>query len=246
MLYNVYDQFVGRSFDLYGEFSESEVELFRQIVKPGQTIVEIGANIGAHTVWLAKEVGLTGTVYAIEPQRIVYQTLCANIAINSITNTYCIHAAAGTTIGSIRVPPIDYARTNNFGGLSLDGCLNGESVPMITIDSMNLPNCHFMKIDVEGMEQKVLGGAIRCIEKFWPALYVENDREEKSDSLIRFIDSLGYRMYWHKPPLYNPNNFAGNSQNVFGNIVSGNMICLPKRAHQVVDGFDLVEVPSVR
>ncbi len=57
MLYNLNDQYIGRSLDLYGEFSEGEVDLFRQIVKPGQIVVEVGANLGAHTVFLARQVG---------------------------------------------------------------------------------------------------------------------------------------------------------------------------------------------
>src|SRR5437773_2697778 len=80
MLYNINDVYIGRSLDQYGEFSEGELDLFQQFVKPGQLILEVGANIGAHTVWLAQAVGSTGTVLAFEPQRIVYQALCANLA----------------------------------------------------------------------------------------------------------------------------------------------------------------------
>lgn len=88
MLYNLNDIYIGRSLDLYGEFSEGEIRVFQQLVKPGQTILEVGANIGAHTVWLAQAVGPTGVVMAFEPQRIVHQTLCANLALNNIFNVH--------------------------------------------------------------------------------------------------------------------------------------------------------------
>ena len=66
------------------------------------------------------------------------------------------------------------------------------------------------------------------IAKFSPSLYVENDRADRSAELIRFIDSLGYAMFWHRPPLFNPQNFLKHPENVFGNIVSINMLCVPK------------------
>ena len=69
MLYLVTDQYIGQSLDRYGEFSEGEVELFRQIVQPGATILEIGANLGIHSVFFAKALGPSGTLHAFEPQR---------------------------------------------------------------------------------------------------------------------------------------------------------------------------------
>ena len=245
MLYNIHDAYVGRSLDQYGEFSEGEVDLLRQFVKPGHVILDVGANIGAHTVWMAQAVGATGIVLAFEPQRIVYQTLCANLALNSITNVHCFHAAVGKAPGQIIVPPLDYSRTNNFGGLELGGYRHGEMVPTLNIDGLNLPKCDLLKIDVEGMEQEVLQGAVQVIAARSPTLYVENDRKEKATSLIRFIDDLGYNMYWHTPALYNPNNFTGNSQNVFGRVVSMNMLCLPKTRTQQVAWLHAVAVPAV-
>jgi FkbM family methyltransferase len=243
MLYNQNDMYVGRSFDLYGEFSEGEVDLFRQIVRPGNVVVEVGANIGAHTVFLAQHVGREGAVLAIEPQRIVFQTLCANIALNNISNVVTCPQAAGAKHGSVLVPALDYTREANFGALALGDFEHGEPVPVIPLDTFALKKCNFIKIDVEGMEIDVLRGAVGLITRFKPVLYVENDREEKSDNLIRFIDSLGYRMHWHCPLLFNPNNFAGHAENVFGRIVSANMVCTPPEMHAEMHGFNPVQVP---
>lgn len=54
--------------------------------------------------------------------------------------------------------------------------------------------------------------------------------------MIELIASLDYRMYWHRPPLYNPDNYFGDTENIFPNIVSVNMICLPKSA-QTIEGL---------
>ena len=243
LMYNIHDVYIGRSLDIYGEFSEGEIELFQQVVKPGQVVVEVGANIGAHTVFLAQAVGPSGRVLAFEPQRVIYQVLCANLALNSVPNVHAWHAAVGSAPGEIVVPVLDYRQEHNFGGLSIEGHQFGERVPVMTLDSFNLQQCYLLKVDVEGMEQSVLQGAVQTIARCKPILYVENDRPEKRAALIRYIDQLGYSMYWHTPPLFNPNNFAGNPQNVFGQIVSVNMLCCPKSRPQQV-GLPPVEVPA--
>ena len=84
MLFNAGDIYIGASLAAYGEFSEGEVALFRQLLRPGMTALDVGANIGAFTLPMARLVGATGRVIAWEPQRIVVQTLCANLALNAI------------------------------------------------------------------------------------------------------------------------------------------------------------------
>ena len=201
--------------------------MFGQILAPGNVVLDIGANIGAHTLFFAKAVGPQGAVLAFEPQRVVFQTLCANMALNSITNTRCQQAALGEERGSLLVPPLDYSRQDNYGGLGLGGFQEGEEVQVLRLDDFALPHCRLLKVDVEGMELSVLKGGQGLIARHRPLLYVENDRQENSAALIRFIASLGYDLYWHCPYLYNPDNCFGNSENVFPNIVSFNMFCVP-------------------
>ena len=116
---NTNDTVVGLSVLQYGEYFESEVELFRQIVRPGMVVADVGANIGTHTLALARQVGPSGWVYAFEPQRIAFQSLCANMALNSIANADCEQAAVGQTNGSSYVLDLDPRVSNNFGGFGL-------------------------------------------------------------------------------------------------------------------------------
>ena len=229
-LYNIHDIYVGQSIHNYGEFSQSEVALFSQICKPNDTVIEVGANIGTHTQVFSKLVGDGGFVYAFEPQRIVFQTLCANMALNSITNVFAIHSALGKKNGFVHIPSIDYTKPYNYGGISVDNFESGEKVRLEKLDDYrdDIRRLALLKIDVEGMEEDVLKGAKQLILKYMPYMYIENDRIEKSYALLKYIDSLGYRMYWHLPKLYNPENFAHNQTNIFGNIVSVNVLCIPK------------------
>lgn len=241
VLYNTHDVYIGRSFDLYGEYAESEMGLLGNFLKPGDVAFDVGANIGAHTLFFANRVGPQGRVIAFDPQRQVFQTLCANVALNALGNVMTFHAAAGAAPGATQVPVPDYANEGNFGGISV-GQGGGETVQVMALDQMGVPAVALIKIDVEGMELEVLKGAQATLAKHRPALYVENDRREKSAALLAHILGLGYRAYWHIAPLFNANNYFAVKDNVFGNTVSLNVLCLPNEVEQNIQG--LAEVKS--
>jgi FkbM family methyltransferase len=246
LLVNRHDQYVGRSFLEYGEFSPGETRLFRHLLVPGMIVLDIGANIGAHTVEFAAAVGPTGLVLAYEPQRFVYQALTANVALRSLTNVLTFQQAVGAERGTLRVPVLDPNAENNFGGLAIEGHEQGEQVPVIRLDDLTLPRCEFIKIDVEGMEASVLRGGRKFLARTKPVLYLESDRAERRPALYKELVAQGYDCYWHSPPLYDAENFLGNPVNVFTDkagvwIVSTNWLCLPK-AHQIPCDFPKVEI----
>jgi FkbM family methyltransferase len=240
MVYNRNDIYVGGSLAKYGEFSVGEQEIFEQIVRPGFIVVEVGANLGGHTVVLSRLVGPQGEVHAFEPQRIVFQTLCANLALNQCTNVFATQAGVGASLGTILVPAIDPAVHFNYGGLSLRDSKFGETVPLVTLDSVNLIGCHLLKVDVEGMEVEVLTGGRETIMTFRPLMYLENDRVDRSEELLTLVDRLGYRAYWHFPRLFNPANFAGDPDDIFPGIRSINIFCVPRELSMDVGGMRAV------
>lgn len=244
MMYLATDRYTGRALDLYGECAESEIALFAQLLKPGMNVVDAGAHIGTHTVYFAEAVGPKGMVVAVEPQRFVHQILCGNVALNALTNVFACHAALGASGGTLKVPPLDYSRENNFGGLSLGDAARGEAVGRATLDGLALERCDFVKIDVEGMEVSVLQGARATIARHAPLLYIENDRRENSAALIALLFELGYRLYWHLAPLFNPANYARVSENVFANVVAVNMLAVPNTTVITVEGLPTITTPD--
>ena len=104
MVFNRHDQFIGKALKVYGEYSEGEYDVFSQVVKPGDTVIEAGANLGAHTLGLAQLAGPNGRVYAFEPQRLMFQTLLGNVALNSLTNIYGFQKALSNAPGKLLVP----------------------------------------------------------------------------------------------------------------------------------------------
>jgi FkbM family methyltransferase len=229
------DRYVTRALEVYGEFSPDEGRLLAQVVRPGMIVVEVGANIGAHTVAMARACR-PGVLMAFEPQRRIFQILCANLVLNDIDNVIARPEACGMEAGEATVPPLNYAGADNFGGVSLLGADQaGERVRVVRIDDLGLTALGLLKVDVEGQEIDVLGGAAETIARTRPVLYVENDRPASQRALVTLIHHLGYQMYWHTPALCEVENFNGVKDLVFErNILSLNMLCLPiERGTQV-------------
>ena len=218
------DRYVGRSLIELGEFAELQAQFFQAIIKPEAVVVEVGSNIGAHTVPIAKKAAM---VHAFEPQRRVYNVLCANMALNELDNVECYRAAAGARKEVVRVPSMDFdLPVNNFGAFQIDN--QGEASDIVTIMPVTIP-CDFLKIDVEGWEVPVIHGAADMIRECHPVIYTENDRAEHSDELIGALQELGYRCYWHVTPLYRRANHNGCAEDIF-HILSVDMVCLPNGA----------------
>ncbi len=231
MTYPVNDAFIGRSLDLYGEWCEAELETLGTLVGPGATIVDVGANIGSHTVYFARLVGPEGRVIAFEPQSFAHGLLVANLATNGFFNTRCERAAVGKEPGKARIPRIDPTKRSNFGAVSVDQGPSHEAmddVEVRTIDVLDLEACTLIKIDVEGMECDVLEGAKRTILRHKPVIFVENNTVQRSRTLLRMIASLGYRAYWHIAPYYRSDNHFANPENVFAPYQpEANLVCIP-------------------
>lgn len=243
-LYNKNDIYVGRSLAELGEYSKDEMDVMRSLCQPGDTVIEVGANMGAHTVGLAKHVGEQGRVLAFEPQRMMFQLLCANVAINSLSNVECYWAALADQSGTLSVPEPDPAIKRNFGGVSLfveqEKVENFMQVSCYTMDVFaERPGITLLKIDAEGSEVHVIKGAEKLIGKFKPRIYIENDRANYKQ-LMEMISGLGYRMYWNLPPMYNRDNYFANDNNIFGepSIVSLNMICLHRDSGERLENCD--------
>lgn len=233
MLVNEHDKYIGRSLLTYGEFSYYEYALLEQICRKDYVLVEVGANIGAHTVALAKHIGSEGKIYAFEAQPEIFKVLCANVINNGLQNVHCLPIAIGSEIGEISYPFINYDCEENFGAISLDladKIASDERTPVQIkpLDKViNPKRLDVMKIDVEGMEIDVLLGAETIIQQFLPLIYLENDRLEKSASLINILWEFGYDLWWHSPPLFNPENYFNIEDNIFRKIVSYNMLAIP-------------------
>lgn len=224
------DLYVGRSLLSLGEYSEGEVDVFRALIKPQHRVIEIGSNLGAHTIPLAR---MAQQVYAYEPQRLIFQALCGSVSLNGLANVHVQHLAIGARAGVTEVPLLNMDRSQNFGALPAFGHAAGEEVSVVTLDS--LPSASFVKVDVEGAECDVIMGGTRYLQEHRPALYIENDRAEHSPRLIELITELGYDLWWHTPPFFRADNHNRAPDPWQRPFRSFNMLGLPKEVRSNVD-----------
>lgn len=225
------DTVIGRSLRLYGEFAGDEVDSILALVRPGDHVLDLGANIGVHTLALAHATGPTGRVTSVEPQKFCFQLLCANVTANQLTHVDCLRAAVGETPGTCTVPRLDPTARHNAGAttVSLDAGAPGQTdtVPLITVDSLNLPRCDLMKVDTEGFEDRVILGAARTLQAHRPALYIEVHDRDKLQRLHGILKRLGYSLVLHHTWFYRAANFLGEQANVFPNSGGSALIALP-------------------
>ena len=181
-----------------GDYASDEKVLLGKLIRQGDVVVDVGANIGSHTLFFAAKTGPSGLVFSFEAQRFLFQVLCGNVALNGLLNVHCLPNAVGSNTGPCEVPVPNYYRPNNFGGFPLDFNTAREPGFMITLDSMGLTRCELIKADVEGMEKQVLQGAEQTIRSCNPVLYLENNRPDQADDLIAYIHGhLGYSIFKH-------------------------------------------------
>lgn len=232
MAYLENDTGIGRNIGLYGEWVQLEIDFLLSLIKSGNTVLDIGANIGSHTLAFSQAVGTTGQVYAFEPQEKIYEILKQNIKLNDYaTNIYTYQSPIGKTVGEIvDIPKFTYEEEYNFGGASLKDKFYKEYYQLHTlnVDSLNLQACHLIKADVEGFESEVVRGSLETIKKFRPFVYLENNRPEQLTDIQMMLHSFGYAIFTHLPPTFNPDNFNKVKENPWhGSYLEPNMICLP-------------------
>jgi len=240
-MYNLNDLFIGRAMDIYGEWCEAELACLGQVLKSGDVVIDVGANIGTHSVFFSKKVTPSGMVFAIEPQRITFEFLCANIALNGLLNVIPMQVGAGDRIGETIIPVLDPSVAQNFGCLNIEGHSAGDLVKVLPLDALELKRCNLIKIDTEGMELKVLLGAEKTIRNCRPFLFVENNTQEGAPEMVQMLFEFGYNCWWHFSSYYDPDNFFQNKENIWSNIhPESNMICAPREFNLNITGFEPV------
>lgn len=226
------DFWIGGSLIHLGEYNATEAWVLRHYATPGTMVLDVGANLGAVAVPLARHVGAAGRVVAIEPQPSVYRLLCGNCAINDLHNVECINAAASSTHGAAMVTD-ELAREGdseaNTGGVEVRASGPGVCVPSRLIDSLVSDRwpVSLIKVDVEGHEPQAIAGAIGTIRRCRPAVYFEADRPSSAVS-VALLQAEGYRLWWHRPPLYRACNHNDAPDPFGGDYRSINLLALPK------------------
>jgi FkbM family methyltransferase len=158
-----------------GCYEPDTVAVLRQHIKPGNVVLDIGANEGVMSAYAASLVGRTGCVVAVEPQSRLLDVLEINLALNSTGSYQVVHGAVSDHDGPVTV---SLSAEGNTGASSIvhkyRWSRKTESVPAYTIEKLakacNLTSIDFVKIDVEGYEPEVLKSLLGSSRKIGKVL----------------------------------------------------------------------------
>ena len=121
----------------------------------------------------------------------------------------------------------------NYGSTALS--LDGDLVPTIALDDMQLDHLALLKIDVEGHEWDVLQGAEETIRSCHPVIYFEAKRLPGTVSSIGLLKQHGYRLYWHFAHFFCADNFRSNADDKFRGVGDMNILAVPQEKPQPND-----------
>jgi FkbM family methyltransferase len=174
---------------VYGEYEPDTQAIIRRYLRPGDVAIDVGANIGIHTLPMAEAVGPQGVVLAVEPLPSVRERLERNLALNRATNVRVIAQAASDREGTAQLYP-PRADAANWGQASLARMSHLDptapiDVPLVTLDALvraqGLDRVRLIKVDVEGHDREVMAGAIALIDRYHPVLIFEFSPEHTSE-----------------------------------------------------------------
>ena len=157
-------------------------------IKEESCFVDIGANIGNHTLYFVNELSASNVI-SFEPVEETYWILEKNIEIHELGDKVELHKA-GVSDHKANAKPAWY-HMDNTGGTALSENETGE-IFLVTLDSINLKNVYFIKIDVEGMEDKVLLGGIETIKEYHPYIMIESFSPFFTN-VKKILGEIGYR-----------------------------------------------------
>ncbi|MDP9203234.1 MAG: FkbM family methyltransferase [Gemmatimonadota bacterium] len=191
---------------------EQDLKVVRELVEPGMTVVDLGANIGVYTKVLSSLVGLSGTVISVEPIPQTFRVLSQNVRSFGMTNVSCVNAAVSDCEREVMMEVPNYATGgSNFYQAAIVPTSN--QVPVggrrqvrvraITLDSLvgGGGEVSFVKCDVEGHELACLSGAEMILESQRSAWLVEvsGDPDEpgrSAEQLFRLLEARSYVAWW--------------------------------------------------
>lgn len=184
-----------------GEQDRWDVFHIKRLVVPGAVIFDVGANVGYYSLVIAAALNGNCETHAFEPNPETYDRLARHIELNGMGASVFAHRLAlSDAIGSGKI----VERDGNSGAASVETSGDGE-VALTTLDAFcgarGLARIDFIKVDIEGLEERMLNGARETLQRHRPALLVELNpstltRENSSaERVAELLRSLGYELY---------------------------------------------------
>jgi FkbM family methyltransferase len=193
-----------------GAFEPNEFAFLASFLRPGMTVLDVGANEGVYTVFMANRVGRSGRVVACEPSSREQRRLAENVRINRLQNVQVEPVAVGRSDGTTTIAIAGYGHEgqNTIGDRVANAnvaTVGTEEVPLRRLDTIvrerSLRALDFVKIDAEGSEIAILEGTEEALTTHSPVLQLEIEEHSlrrqggSPDELLELLEQLGYAVW---------------------------------------------------
>jgi FkbM family methyltransferase len=217
-----------------GEWFEKEMEFWRHFIKPGMTVIDVGANAGVYTFSAALKVGVEGRVLAVEPFSNCVNYLRETCRVNNLSQVTVCSGAASNFNGTVKLLLHNASEMNEvISGEVAENMLDArfEEAECFTLDSLvereKLERVDILKIDAENHELAVLEGSTKILSEMAPVILYENIAGSKGSNyqVAEYLNKLGYQLFKYQPYLKNliP---VESLEDIQGNL---NLIAMPRK-----------------
>ncbi len=174
---------------------EKEVDFFARYIKPGMTIIDIGANVGVYSLLSAQKTGPDGRVIAYEPNPKIAQLLAQGAKVNGLNNLTICETAVSDKAGETFLSRGEGSELGAIGASD-----EGYPVKVVSLDgemaARGWERIDVMKIDAEGVETKILEGAAAFLKNLSPLIMIEiNHADGREFSAAKMIEEAGYKLF---------------------------------------------------
>ena len=167
--------YVDRCISTEGIFEEHSTQLIKKLVRKGDIVLDVGANIGYYSVIFSKLVGNNGKVLCFEPTNHYRKVLEKNLAANNIHNAEVFAFGLSNKSEELEIHIGECSAT--LHPPDMQGCRNSETINLKSLDDFlqeyKLAKINFIKIDIDGHEPLLLEGAWKTLEKYDPVVLLE-------------------------------------------------------------------------
>jgi FkbM family methyltransferase len=183
---------------LYSGNERHNQRAYAALVRPGDVVLDAGANWGLHTLYLAHLVGPAGQVLAFEPHPHVVEELRWHVEHNGLSQVRIHAAALGDRSETVSFALGESSKTSHFADVEDRHAAAIFEVPCRTVDEVvaeaGLTSLRLIKVDVEGAESRLLQGAELTLRRLRPALVVELHTPEQDLAVAELLIRHGYRL----------------------------------------------------
>lgn len=179
---------------------DNERAILSRYVKPGDVVVDVGANLGFLTGLVSGLVGAGGQVHSFEPSPTTHAKLVEVIQANHYDNVSAYNVGCGESEGrmTLHCATSSGNSTLHAGEDVEQKTRPTQEVQIVRLDDFlatKLPRLDFLKIDTEGFEGSTLAGAVQLLQKFKPTIYLELTSEylNSSQRAVKILREHGYR-----------------------------------------------------